>query len=78
MIPPLTFSAVPSPKKIRKMLPGCHAPTAPAAAAAAGSAGSTGSPLLTTAAAAAAVGATPDSRRLATSAVHINGANNGA
>ena len=75
MIPPLTFSAVPSPKKIRKMLPGCHAPTAPAAAAAAGS---TGSPLLTTAAAAAAVGATPDSRRLATSAVHINGANNGA
>lgn len=75
MIPPLTFSAVPSPKKIRRMLPGCHAPTAPPPVAA----GSTGSPLLTTAAAAAAaVGVNPDSRRLATSAVHINGANNGA
>lgn len=73
MIPPLTFSAVPSPKKIRRMLPGCHAPTAATPA----TAGSTGSPLLTTAAAAAAVDPRPDSRRVAANAVHINGAANG-
>ena len=75
MIPPFTLSAVPYPKKNRRMLPGCHPPTAAATAEA--TVGSAGWALLTAAAALAAFDAVPGSRRDTASAVHINGAANG-
>ena len=59
---------MPSPMKTRRMLPGCHLPTAAAVDA---STGPTGPAVVTDA-------ATPSSRRDATSGVRANGAATGA
>ena len=74
------LSAVPLPTKIRRMLPGCQAPTAEAPGD--GTVDPTdatgGSPLLTEAAGPAMRAAPPNSRRLAAAAVHATGADGSA
>ncbi|CAN1553785.1 hypothetical protein MCEMAEM6B_02761 [Mycobacteriaceae bacterium] len=78
-MPAFGFSAVPLPTKNRKILPGCHAPSAAAPGVATAdpindlAAGVAGSPLLTAAAGAAMCAAPPSSRRLAAATVHANG-----
>ena len=78
-MPAFGLAAVPLPTKNRKMLPGCHAPSAAAPGVATAdpindfAAGVAGSPLLTAAAGAAVRAAPPSSRRLAAAAVHANG-----
>lgn len=86
MIPAFGFSAVPSPKKTRRMLPGSHptADVADAVAAATGAPtafrttgsdfGSPDSALVPVATGFAEVWASPSSRRVTANAVHINGA----
>lgn len=78
-MPAFGLSAVPLPRKNRKMLPGCHAPTAAAAgeltAAAAGpTSESSGSPLEMVAAALAVPEPEPSSRRVTASAAQASGA----
>ena len=74
------LSAVPLPTKIRRMLPGCQAPTAEAPGD--GTVDPTdatgGSPLLTDAAGTATRAAPPNSRRLAAAADHANVADGSA
>ena len=75
-MPAFGFSAVPSPTKNRKTLPGCHPPNAaaPADATAAPNNGDTDSPVDTDAAAATVRAEPPNSRRLAAAAAHTTGA----
>ena len=70
-MPAFGFSAVPLPTNSRRMLPGCHPPTAAATSEPIGSA-------LMDAAAARVVLVASSSRREAANVVHANGANTGA
>ena len=74
-MPAFGLSAVPSPIKIRRMLPGSHAPTAAADGDATADPTNAvdGSPVLTAAAGAAVRAAPPNSRRVYANAVHANG-----
>jgi len=75
-MPAFGFSAVPSPKKIRRMPPGVNVADALGEATAAAD-GPAGSPEDTTATDAAERAAPPNSRRLPAAATHANGPNPG-